>query len=58
MGLTQKILIFSTAVNNPPAGSISVVGQPEGIALAPNGHLYIASRSNDKVFDYCVNNCP
>jgi DNA-binding beta-propeller fold protein YncE len=55
---SQKILIFRTDVNNSSAGSFSVVGQPEGIALAPNGHLYIASRSNDKVFDYCVNNCP
>jgi DNA-binding beta-propeller fold protein YncE len=53
----QTILIFSTATQKF-VSSFSVPGQPEGIALAPNGHLYIASRSNDKVLDFCVNNCP
>ncbi len=53
----KQVLIFSTATQTL-VSTFAVNGQPEGIALAPNGHLFIASRSNDKVFDYCVLNCP
>ena len=53
----HTIAIFSTASQNY-VSSIAIAGQPEGIALAPDGHLWIASRSNDKVFEFCVVNCP
>jgi tripartite motif-containing protein 71 len=53
----HTILVFST-VSQAFVTSIAIPGQPEGIALAPDGHLWVASRSNDKVFEYCLRSCP
>jgi sugar lactone lactonase YvrE len=53
----KQILMFSSA-SQTFVSSFAVNGQPEGIALAPNSHLFIASRSNDKVYDFCVVICP
>jgi sugar lactone lactonase YvrE len=53
----QAIVVFST-LNMAFVGKVPILGQPEGLAMAPDGHLWIASRSNDQVFEYCMNNCP
>jgi DNA-binding beta-propeller fold protein YncE len=53
-GVSAKpdIAVFSTA-SQSYIGSFAISGQPEGLALGPDGLLYVASRSNDQVQVFC-----
>ena len=53
----QKILVFDKPTQAYDSASFTVPGQPEGISLAPNGNLYVASRSNDHILVYCLSSC-